>query len=32
MNNERMRILIVDDDQDFAAMIAEYLREGGMTR
>ncbi len=29
MNNERMRILIVDDDQDFAAMIAEYLRDRG---
>ncbi|MEX2453347.1 MAG: response regulator transcription factor, partial [Rhodospirillaceae bacterium] len=29
MSNESMRILIVDDDQDFAAMIAEYLRDRG---
>ena len=29
MSKENMRILIVDDDRDFAAMIAEYLRDRG---
>lgn len=29
MSNDSMRILIVDDDRDFAAMIAEYLRDRG---
>lgn len=29
MSKDSMRILIVDDDQDFAGMIAEYLRDRG---
>ena len=29
MNEEGRRILIVDDDRDFSAMIAEYLRDRG---
>jgi two-component system, OmpR family, response regulator len=29
MNTESMRILVVDDDQAFSSMIAEYLRDRG---
>lgn len=29
MNEDGRRILIVDDDQDFASMLAEYLRDRG---
>ena len=29
MSDEGRRILIVDDDQDFSSMIAEYLRDSG---